>query len=260
MVVVASGAAWRPLPRQLSTTPLIPRFINYHTMVGSLAGTERWFSSPGRPYSHFGVGKQGQLWQWQDLRYRAASDLEGNPYSISFETEDDGPTRPIPPWSPAQLRVLIDTTAWLCVRYDIPAVLLGDSLPIPDGLSYHRLGIDPWRVSGGLRYSTSRGKTCPTDVRINQIRNIIQPAVALLVNPSPPLEDEVPYALIRATADVDGGRGSVYAMFPSGNVRNVTGAVELGVYTGMPVKDESNGKAAARLANAHEAVYGPAVA
>jgi hypothetical protein len=83
---------------------------------------------------------------------------------------------------------------------------------------------------------------------------------ARLTIPPPPEEDEMPYALIRCTAAVTGGSNAVYALFPSGNVRNVTGAVELGVYTDLPVKDESNGQAARRLANAHEAVYGPAVA
>jgi hypothetical protein len=192
MAEIAPGADYRPLPRTLSTTPLQRRFINLHTMVGSLRGSEAWFSGSGRPYSHFGVGKRGldgELWQWQDLRYRAASDLEGNPYSISFETEDDGPNEPIPPWTEAQIKALVQTIAWLCRRYSIPAVLLNDSLPIPDGVSYHRLGINPWRVPGGLLYSSSPGKLCPADVRIAQIRTRIMPGVLAILNP--PVEDDM---------------------------------------------------------------------
>jgi len=189
MAVIAAGASYRPLTgRSTSTTPLLHRFVNVHTMVGTLAGSESWFNRPGNPYSHFGLGGTGTVWQWQDLRYRAASDFEGNPYSISIETADKGAPFPawtgtnVPPWTSQQVDTLVDLLAWLCVRFDIPPVMVPNSLPVPDGMSYHRLGIDPWRVSGGLRYSTSPGKVCPGDRRITQFRNVVVPRVAALMN------------------------------------------------------------------------------
>lgn len=194
--LVAPMAEWRPLPRPLSATPLQYRIVNVHTMVGSLEGSERHFSIPGNPYSHFGLGKAGlaELWQWQNLRYRAASDLEGNPYSISIETEDDGPNKPIPPWTEAQCQALIQLIAWCCVTFDIPPIFVPDSTPIPHGLSVHRRGIDSypdlyrsgWRQRNGLYYSKSRGKTCPTDIRIGQMNDRIVPGVIALLKPSLP--------------------------------------------------------------------------
>lgn len=170
-----------------STTPLNHHFVNVHTMVGTLGGTESWFTPSGRPYSHYGIGGSGEIREWQDPIYRAASDLEGNPYSVSIETEDKGSFFPswsgsdVPAWTPNQIDALVDALAWICVRFDIPPVLVPNSLPIPDGLSYHRLGIDPWRVDGGLRYSSWPGKACPGDRRINQFRAIVVPAVAAQV-------------------------------------------------------------------------------
>lgn len=196
MSLVAPMAEWRPLPRPMSTTPLQYRIVNVHTMVGSLEGSESHFSHSGNPYSHFGLGKLGldELWQWQDLRYRAASDLDGNPFSISIETEDDGPNKPIPPWTEAQCDALEQLIAWCCVAFAIPAVLEGDSLPTPHGLSVHRRGIDSypelyapgWRQPNGIYYSNSRGKTCPTDVRIQQLQDRIVPGVQRLIG-----EDEM---------------------------------------------------------------------
>ena len=189
MAVVVPWANYRQLSGK-SKTPLVPRFINHHTMVGTLAGTESYFSGSGRPYSHFGLGGNGELRQWQDLRYRAASDLQGNAWSISWETADHGPPfapwsgSNVPAWTDAQLEMMAKTDAWLCLRFGIPAVDVQNSAPIPDGLSVHRYGIDPWRITGGLRYSSSRGKVCPGDRRIHQFKKELVPEVQRLVKGS----------------------------------------------------------------------------
>lgn len=217
MAVVVPWANYRQLSGK-SKTPLVPRFINHHTMVGTLAGTESYFSGSGRPYSHFGLGGNGELRQWQDLRYRAASDLQGNAWSISWETADHG--SPFAPWSgsnvpartDAQLEMKAKTDAWLCLRFGIPAVDVQNSAPIPDGLSVHRYGIDPWRITGGLRYSSSYGKVCPGDRRIHQFKKELVPEVQRLVKgvkpaPEPEPEDEdmsQPAALVVATDDPTG--------------------------------------------------------
>lgn len=198
MALVAPKVRWRPLARQLSTVPIIARIINLHTMVGYLASTERYFSAPGRAYSHFGAGGSGEIRQWQDLRFKAASDLNGNPYSFSVECEDHGPD--FPPWSGSnvpgftsrQIDALVELIAWLCVRFNIPPVLLNDSLPGRMGMSYHRLGVNPWRVSGGILYSSAYGKVCPGDRRIKQIREVIAPRVQARIAGSPAPVPPVP--------------------------------------------------------------------
>jgi hypothetical protein len=194
MALVLPGANYRQLSGK-SRTLLQARFVNVHTMVGTLNGTESWFSGAGRAYSHFGLGGSGEVRQWQDLTWRAASDLQGNPWSISWETEDMGPHfgawsgSNVPAWTDNQVHELIDGLAWCCARFNIPPVLALNSLPTPNALSYHRLGVDPWRVDGGLRYSSSYGKVCPGDRRIDQFRTEVVPEVARRLS-TPPKEDD----------------------------------------------------------------------
>lgn len=177
--VVYPGAEYRQL-RGKSTTLLTPLVINIHTMVGTLAGTESWFTPSGRAYSHFGVGGSGAVRQWQDLRYRAASDLNGNPFCISIECEDSSASFPrwtgsnVPSFTPAQLMALDKLLTWLCARFSIRRHLLKDSCE-RNGISYHRLGIDPWRFPDCTRFSSSAGKVCPGDNRIEDIKSQLIP-------------------------------------------------------------------------------------
>lgn len=208
MPIVASNVQYRQLSGK-SRTALNPKIINVHTMVGTLEGTESYFSGSGRPYSHFGVPGAGQAWQWQDLAFRAASDLDGNSISISIETEDRGPGFPdwsgsdVPRWTDVQAETLAQLIAWLCVRFGIPPVLVPDSLPGRVGPSYHRLGIDPWRVPNGIRYSSAYGKVCPGDRRINQLRDEVIPRVnEIITGVVPPEEDDdMPALLVRVSDD-----------------------------------------------------------
>lgn len=227
MAVTLPGVDVELLPGK-SRVPLVPRIINAHTMVGTLAGTEAHFRPAGRPYSHLGLRGDGYGRQWQPFDYRAASDLDGNPYSISIECEDRGPLFPawsgsdVPPFTPAQVEWLVVTLAWLCRRYTIPPVLTPDSKLGRMGPSYHRLGIDPWRVAGGLRYSSSYGKVCPGDRRISQFVTVIVPRVAMLVNgqtpgPTPtPEDDDMP-----ATYRIDLGDRVAFVL-PDGTVCDVS--------------------------------------
>lgn len=183
MAVTAPGVAYAQLPNK-STTPLVPRWITIHTMVGTLGGTESWFTPAGRPYSHFGVGGFGAIRQWQDLRYRAASDLQGNPYSISIECEDTG--YPFPVWSrsnvprftTSQADALVVLLSWLCHRFGLPKQAIRSSCPDERGIGWHRFGIDPWRQTNCLRWSSSAGKACPGDRRIAQLQAEIIPRVS----------------------------------------------------------------------------------
>lgn len=181
--IVYPGADYRQLSGK-STTLLTPLVINVHTMVGTLTGSEAWFTPSGRPYSHFGVGGSGAVRQWQDLRFRAASDLNGNPFCISIECEDTGGLFPmwigsnVPNFAPAQLSALRDLIDWLCVRFSISRRLLTDSCQ-RNGISYHRLGIDPWRGDGCTKYSSATGKVCPGDNRIAAIKSLVADAPAI---------------------------------------------------------------------------------
>lgn len=184
MAITMPGANVRLLPGK-SRVLLQPRWITIHTMVGTLEGTESYFTPAGRPYSHFGLGGNGEIRQWQDLAFRAASDLEGNPFAISIECEDHGPRFPrwsgsdVPAFTPEQVDTLIVALSWLCHRFGLPKAAITTSCPHERGIGYHRLGVDPWRNRQcGQRWSSARGKVCPGDRRIHQLLTEIIPRVS----------------------------------------------------------------------------------
>lgn len=195
---------WRPLGANWDRQPVMttPDIICLHTMVGSLAGTDRMFhgNGYGGVFSHFGIGGDGTVLQWQDTRYRAAANFNGNHRIVSVETADmnePGKPGPFPPWNtsdggavPAwtdnQIAALAHLVAALCAAHTIPCELVPDSQPRRRGVAYHRQGIDgnypDGRVLGGEVWSTATGKVCPGDRRISQIPTVISRARALMNN------------------------------------------------------------------------------
>ncbi len=176
-------AEYRPLAAEQGQPVLTPTIILLHTMVGNLTSTDRMFKANGwtGTESHFGIGGRwgdgldGVVYQWQDTGFRADANLGGNHRVISIETGDNAPksASAIEPWTDKQLDAMVALIAWACRTHDIPAVAIPDSKPGRSGIGYHRLGIDPWRVAGGERWSTSRGKECPGTRRIAQVPGII---------------------------------------------------------------------------------------
>lgn len=199
-------ARWRPLgpgnpPGRMARHDI----ICLHTMVGFLASTDTMFKRNGYVgvESHFGIGGtwgsdknddlDGVAYQWVDTEFRADANLDGTHRIVSIETADNAPqaARDIAPWTPKQCATIIRLVAALCRRYDIPAELVADSKPGRRGIAYHRQGIDPWRVAGGEIWSKSRGKECPGDRRIEQIRATIIPGVrAALAGKTPTVTDQ----------------------------------------------------------------------
>lgn len=180
--------------------------ICYHTMVGYLFSTDNYFrKTNGAGFSgtesHFGVGGKwgsdairgldGKIWQWQDLRYQADANLDGGHRVISIETADNAPkyAKDIEPWTPKQLEANIRLGVDLCRKYNIPAVLIPDTKPGRRGIGYHQQGVDPYRVSGGEKWSNSYGKECPTKRRIDQLKNIVIPEIARRLRGTAPGED-----------------------------------------------------------------------
>lgn len=196
---------WRPLAGNWAAQPELRRhdLVLLHTMAGSLPGTDAYFRDDGYggTESHFGVGGDGRCWQWQDTTRRAEANREANDAAISIETEDrDGHRRfprwsgsDVPAWTPEQVARLADLVAWCCRTHDIPCVLVPDSRPGRRGVGFHRIGIDPWRVAGGEKWSTAVGKVCPGDRRVAQVPDVIARARRILAGSSPPTqEDDMP--------------------------------------------------------------------
>jgi len=177
------GATVRLLPAtRLSGKTLKPVRVNLHTQAGT-GSLYNFFNQAYRASSHFWVSKTGVVEQYVDTGYAAEADLEGNGSTISIETEGTGE-----PWTPAQLNAIIHLVAWCVNTHKIPKRLATSSKPdaTSHGISWHRLGIDgnfpalpsPYagrlQRGGGMLYSLSRGKLCPTNNRIDQIPAVLE--------------------------------------------------------------------------------------
>jgi hypothetical protein len=84
------GAVWRPLASNYASMPRIKQWDIFclHTMVGGLEGTDGYFrTTNGAGYtgteSHFGVGHDGTIYQWQDTDYQADANFRGGWHIIS---------------------------------------------------------------------------------------------------------------------------------------------------------------------------------
>lgn len=185
------GAHWRPLGVQTQARMRRVDIICLHTMVGSLWGTDRYFMSNGYggTESHFGVGHDGEVIQWQDTEYTADANYRGSWHIVSIETADTGTGFPrwntqdgsaVPAWTDKQVEELARLVAWNCRVHDVPCELIDNSKLGQRGIGYHRQGVPGFMVAGGEQWSTARGKVCPGDRRVAQIPAIIERAREIL--------------------------------------------------------------------------------
>jgi hypothetical protein len=210
------GAHYRPLGSQSEPLMKSHDIVCVHTMVGYLTSTDAMFRKGGYTgtESHYGVGGiwgpdkaaglDGVAYCWQDDTRAADANLDGWHRVISIETADNAPGKveDIAGWTPAQCETTARIIAYHCERENIPAVLISDTKPGQRGIAYHRqgclhsdgLGSHPgWLVTGGERWSSSKGKGCPGPRRIEQLKTIIIPRVRVLLAPAP-TAPEVPVA------------------------------------------------------------------
>ena len=158
-----------------------------HTMVGSLAGTDSMFQKDGTvgTESHFGVGEDGEIYQWVDTKYTADANYLGSGHVISIETADYGGSfgrwntagDNVPYWNAAQIVSIVEIIVWACKTHDIP---IQQMKTVRDrGIGYHAMGVPgnelPHSLKG-TRYQWSKyaGKVCPGKKRISQIPEIVR--------------------------------------------------------------------------------------
>jgi hypothetical protein len=170
------GALW--LGEQSPQTPM-SRYdiLCLHTIVGF---------APAHA-AHFSTAGSGRIMQSRDTRFRSAANLLGNHRVLAIENADHG--EQFPSWGGSDVPVLTDAQvtacgeilAWAHREHGIPLQLCPDSRPGSRGLAYHRQGIDgnfgsmrfPGRVAGGEKWSSSFGKVCPGDRRIDQRPDVL---------------------------------------------------------------------------------------
>lgn len=183
------GAVQRPIRinqggRRKTTTALI-----YHVAASESASLFGWFTNPtARASSHLYVARDGTIEQYVDLDMVAWTSGAGNARSIGVETQGMGDGE----WTPQQVAALAKIAQFVHARYGVPLDLMADSRPTTHGVGYHRLGVDPWRVSDGEKWSASRGKICPGPDRIAQMPAIIAAAKTQPPTPVTPLTPVAP--------------------------------------------------------------------
>jgi N-acetylmuramoyl-L-alanine amidase-like protein len=167
------AAEWRRVP---GTEPAItPRTVIFHTMVGTLAGTDAYFRSgrSGGIESHFGVGGpwegvqyDGVIYQWRDTHEQADANYHANDFAISIETSDGG--QPLRTWTPKQVDALVKLGRWLADEHGIPRRICRS--PTDSGFGWHVM-------FGAPSEWTPVAKTCPGATRIRQLKDEVLPRI-----------------------------------------------------------------------------------
>jgi hypothetical protein len=100
-------------------------FLVLHIMQGSLPGTDNWFhNSSAKASAHFGVGKDGTVYQWVDTADMAWAQAAGNPVGISIEHEGNVPDALTPQQIAADSAIL----AWVHAVHAIPLQVTDDAV------------------------------------------------------------------------------------------------------------------------------------
>lgn len=159
------------------------RRMNLHVAVSNGSSLYGYFASTNQACSHFYVADDGTVEQYIDTKYRSAADGHGNDSTISVETEGGVTNVNGEKWTAAQVRSLAKLWAWARDEHGIKnqIAINTNTNANSEGLSWHRLGIKgnfdnrPGLASksyGRILYSSSVGKECPGDAKINQIPEI----------------------------------------------------------------------------------------
>jgi hypothetical protein len=119
------NAQWRPVSNETPGGMAAYTFLVLHIMQGTLAGTDGWFhNTASRVSAHFGVGKDGTVYQWVDTADMAWAQSAGNPVGISIEHEGNVPDALTPQQIAADSAIL----AWASQVHGIPLQVTDDAV------------------------------------------------------------------------------------------------------------------------------------
>lgn len=202
-----SGATWRgEVPNRTPGAMRHPALgVVLHIMEGTLNGTDSWFKNPtAQASSHFGVGKDGQTYQWVDTDDASWAQAGGNKSYISIENEGHhGDTL-----TDAQIAACAKIVAWVHETEGMP-LQLADT-PGTAGLGFHAMGGAAW---GGHT-------SCPGDLIVGQRARVLA-AISKGAPTVPPMYDPALGPVAAAASWPDGG---ALLLSPSGAVFAILGA------------------------------------
>ena len=139
-----------------------PRILVVHIMQGTLRGTDAWFHNPAAQVSaHFGVGRDGKIYQWVSTDDQAWHAADANSYSIGVEHEGVSGQH----LTTAQIQATAGILDWAHHHYPDIDLWLNKRIS-GSGLSYHGLGGAAW----------GSHPNCPGEPIVNQLPLILSEA------------------------------------------------------------------------------------
>lgn len=213
-----AGAAWKgEIPNRTPGGMGNVIGVVLHIMEGTLDGSDAWFRNPNAQASaHFGVGKDGRIYQWVDTADKAWAQAAGNSDYISIENEGHSGDTLTPP----QLSSVAAVVAWVHQTNGVPLHLA--DVPGAAGLGWHGMGGAAW---GGHLF-------CPGNPIVDQRIAILGKASGGAIGGVSPMFDPA-IGPIAAAAKWPGTPGAVLLLAPSGAVYALFGAPYYGGANGQ---------------------------
>ena len=163
----------------------VTRAVIWHTTASLASSQFGWFSNPkARASSNIHIDMAGGVEQYVDLRKGSWTSGAACSSTIGVETAGKG----VEPWTKPQLESIIRFQVWCHHVFDVVNRLMESSAANESGIGWHRLGIRgnfpqlPSILAGLIQRgkgeewasSSSFGKVCPGDKRIEQMPYILK--------------------------------------------------------------------------------------
>lgn len=170
-MAIYPAAQWHgPVPGQGGPMGKI-RLGVAHIMSGTMSGTDGWFHNPNAQVSaHFGIAKDGTVYQWVDTNTIAWAEAAYNDCAISVENEGYSGEQ----LTFAQAVAFANLMVWVFQTHQVTLARTSD----PNGAG--------WIGHGELGVSGGNHPACPGDPILAQLPTVIKAAWEILFPPAPP--------------------------------------------------------------------------
>jgi N-acetylmuramoyl-L-alanine amidase CwlA len=133
------GAQWRPVPNCTKGGQDAVYGVVLHVMAGTLNGSDSWFRNRASQASaHFGIGKDGRIYQWVDTADRAWHASGANRTWLGIEHEGQGGDS----LTTKQLAATASVIAWMHKAHGVK--LQPTDSPTGRGVGWHGMGGAAW--------------------------------------------------------------------------------------------------------------------
>lgn len=148
---------------------ITPRLFVVHIMQDTLDHVDSLFRNPAsQRSSHFGVGRDGRVYQWVDTDDKAWHAVDANSKALGVEHAGFAGN----PLTDSALEVTSQLYAWSYHKYPAISLWLNTNPVTGSGLSWHGLGGTSWGGHTG----------CPGQPIVDQLPKILNRAKAIVAD------------------------------------------------------------------------------